>query len=101
METYENEFLRIKYSEKDRDYINYIIKTLSENFMRIMNFFKLNSNFDNIKSNYSISYTIGNYLFEHYGNEYIYNLITGSDNLENQLSILFSEAKEWSNSKVK
>lgn len=62
---------------------------------------ELNNNFNNIRNNYSIAYTIGKYLFEQYGNDYIYNLITSSDDLENQLSILFKEAKEWSESKIR
>lgn len=60
---------------------------------------ELNSNFDNIKNNYSTVYTIGKYLLKKYGEDYIYNIVNSEEKIKNELPILFEEAKDFVNTK--
>jgi len=62
---------------------------------------KLEKDFDNVDGNYDIAYTIGQYLFENYEKDYIYELAIDNDKLEKKGSILFDNAKEWSRNKTR
>lgn len=64
-----------------------------------VNLNEFEKDFDNIDNNYNIAYTVGKYLLEKYGKEYLYNLISNSNNLKARLPVLFEESKEWSISK--
>ena len=58
-------------------------------------------NFDNIPNNYEITYTVGKYIIEQYGSDYLYQMISNQEHLDNTLPSVFKQAKEWSKAKVK
>jgi hypothetical protein len=62
---------------------------------------ELTNNFDNIKGNYSMAFTIGNYLFQNYGSDYVLYFLKNYNSKKELVEQIFTEAKEWSNDKEK